>query len=93
MSSAGFPVGEAAREPRRDVAFAQVPGRVRPDADGVLNLVLVGNPPAPGTAEARRAARPQVDAVTAGMAISTQQLGRIARVIVNGRDNAVSLGN
>lgn len=74
-------------------ADPQVPGRIRPDEDGVLNLVVLGNPPPANTAEARSGASPQSDTLTLALPLSTAQLSRIARVVVSADGNSVSLKN
>ena len=69
----------------------QPPGRVRPDADGVLRLRLVGAPPPADSADARRAAQPGPDTLTVSYPLSTEVLGRIDAVTVSGGNNAITL--
>ncbi|SHL92732.1 hypothetical protein SAMN05444389_102190 [Paracoccus solventivorans] len=66
-------------------------GRVRPDADGVLRLQLVGAPPAPGSAAAAMPAQQGADTLTVAFPISRAALGRIDSVLVQAGQNAVTL--
>lgn len=79
-----------------DVALvAQTPqpaGRVRPDADGVLRLRLVGSPPPPDSPAARMPAQPGTDTLTVAFPISSPALRDIGSVTVTGGANAISLG-
>lgn len=67
-------------------------GRVRPDPDGVLRLMLVGTPPPPDSAAARTPAQPGADTVTAAFPISHAALDRIGSVVVQAGENAITLG-
>lgn len=69
----------------------QPAGRLRPDADGVLRLRLVGSPPPAGSAEARTPARPGVDTVTLAFPVSNAALGLMDQVTIAAANNAVSL--
>ena len=79
-----------------DVALvAETPqpaGRVRPDADGVLRLRLVGSPPPADSAAARLPAQPAVDTLTVAFPLSSTALRDIGSVTVTGGTNAISLG-
>lgn len=79
-----------------DVALAtetpQPAGRVRPDADGVLRLRLVGVPPPVDSAAARMPAQPGVDTLTVAFPLSSTALRDIGSVTVTGGTNAISLG-
>lgn len=74
-----------------ETATPQPPGRLRPDSDGVLRLKLVGNPPIPGSPASMRPARPGADTVTVALALTTQVMGRIARIEVAGARNGITL--
>lgn len=67
-------------------------GRVRPDADGVLRLRLVGAPPPAGSAAARMPAQPGVDTLTVAFPLGSTALRDIGSVTVAGGANAISLG-
>lgn len=69
----------------------QAAGRLRPDADGVLRLRFVANPPLPDSPDARLPANPAVDSITAAVALSNLRLSGITQVIVTSGSNAVSL--
>ena len=69
----------------------QPPGRVRPDADGVLRLRMVGLPPPAGSADARRPAQPGPDTLTVAFPLSNAALNRIDAVTVNGGNNALTV--
>ena len=71
---------------------AQPAGRVRPDADGVLRLRLVGSPPPADSAAARLPAQPAVDTLTVAFPLSSTALRDIGSVTVTGGTNAISLG-
>ena len=66
--------------------------RIRPDADGVLRLRLVGAPPAADSTTARMPAQPGVDTLTVAFPLSSTALRDIGTVVVTGGTNAVSLG-
>lgn len=66
-------------------------GRVRADADGVLRLRFVALPPPPDSPDARRAAVPEVDTITAALTITTGALQGIEQVVVQGAANVVTL--
>ena len=66
-------------------------GRVRADADGVLRLRFVAFPPPPESPDARRAADPRVDTITAAMTITTPALRGIDQVVIQGAGNAITL--
>ena len=70
----------------------QPAGRVRPDADGVLRLRLVGAPPPPDSPAARMPAQPGTDTLTLAFPIGSPALRDIGSVIVTGGTNAISLG-
>ncbi len=70
---------------------AQPRGRIVPDADGVLRLQMLGSPPPAGSVDARRAASPGADTITAAMPISTAELRNIGAVTVSGGVNAVTI--
>lgn len=69
----------------------QPTGRLRPDADGVLRLRLVGSPPPANSLEARQPARPGPDTVTFAFPVSNAALGLMTEVTVSAADNAISL--
>lgn len=69
----------------------QPPGRVRPDADGVLRLRLVGLPPPADSTDARRPAQPGPDTLTVAFPLSNAALNRIDAVTVSGGNNALTL--
>lgn len=69
----------------------QPTGRIRPDADGILRLRLVGLPPPPASAAAREIARPETDTLTVAFPISNAALGTMDQVTVSAANNAVSL--
>lgn len=73
-------------------ARPQPSGRLQPDPDGVLRLRFVAVPPAPQTVAARLPANPEVDTIKTALAISSTQLGPIARVEIAGASNIVTLG-
>ncbi|MDO5613427.1 MAG: hypothetical protein Q4G14_09335 [Paracoccus sp. (in: a-proteobacteria)] len=66
-------------------------GRLRPDADGVLRLRMVANPPQPGTTAAATPANPAVDTITAAVAIPNVTLARLRQVSISGAGNTVTL--
>lgn len=70
----------------------QPQGRVRPDADGVLRLRLVGAPPPADSAAARMPAQPGVDTLTVAFPLSSTTLRDIGSVTIAGGTNAISLG-
>lgn len=69
---------------------AQPEGRLATDADGVLRLRLVGNPPPRDSVEARRPAR-QGDLITAAISVPNGALSRMSQVVVSGAQNAVTV--
>ena len=70
----------------------QPESRVRPDADGVLRLRLVGAPPPSDSAAARMTAQPGVDTLTVAFPVSSTALRDIQSVVVAGGTNAIPLG-
>ncbi|MBC9245976.1 hypothetical protein H4P12_04430 [Paracoccus sp. 11-3] len=70
---------------------AQPSGRISPDADGVLRLRLVGVPPLPESPQARMAANPVTDTITASMSLSHIQLAPISAVEITGASNVVTI--
>ncbi|MBK4217252.1 hypothetical protein JJJ17_15080 [Paracoccus caeni] len=69
----------------------QPPGRISPDADGVLRLRLVGVPPLPDSDAARMIANPATDTINAAMSLSHVQLARITAVEIVGASNVGTL--
>lgn len=69
----------------------QPSGRYQPDADGVLRLRLVGNPPLPGSFEARTPADPRVDSITVALPLSHVALAGVTQVQVTAAQNTVTL--
>ena len=65
--------------------------QLRPGLDGVLRLVLVGNPPLIGSPEANMPANPQVDQLTVALPISTIQLSRIREIQISSASGGVTL--
>ena len=65
----------------------------RPGLDGVLRLVLVGNPPLIGSPEANMPANPQVDQLTVALPISTIQLSRIREIQIRSASGGVKSGS
>ena len=70
-------------------ATAQPENQLRPDADDILRLVLVGNPPPEGTP--RLPANPQSDQLTVALPVSTVQLSRLRGIEIHSAAGAVSL--
>lgn len=69
----------------------QPENQLRPGLDGVLRLVLVGNPPLTGSPEASMAANPQVDQMTVALPISTIKLSRIREIQIRSASGGVTL--
>lgn len=69
----------------------QPTGQLRPDDDGVLRLVLVGNPPPADSADARRPANPAVDTLNVALPISTTKLERILAIEIRAADRITVL--
>ncbi|WBU61234.1 hypothetical protein [Paracoccus albus] len=69
----------------------QPAGQLRPGLDGILRLVLVGNPPLEGSPEASLPANPQVDQMNVALPISTIQLSRIREIQIRSATGGVSL--
>ncbi|TKW67136.1 MAG: hypothetical protein DI616_08695 [Paracoccus denitrificans] len=69
----------------------QPENQLRPGLDGILRLVLVGNPPLTGSPEASMPANPQVDQLTVALPISTNQLSRIREIQIRSASGGVSL--
>lgn len=74
-----------------ETARPQPAGRISPDADGVLRLRMVGQPPAADSPAARLPARPETDLITAALSLSAVQLSRISAVEISGAANQVTL--
>lgn len=70
---------------------AQPAGRLRADADGILRLHLVGNPPPADSVAARTPALPGRDTLTAALALNHAVLDSATQVVVSGAGNAVTL--
>lgn len=66
-------------------------GRIRGGADGILRLRMVGSPPAPDQIEARTAADPRVDTITAAFTLTNAQLAQLRGIVVSGASNSYSL--
>ena len=66
-------------------------GRYQPDENGVLSLRLVGNPPLPGSAEARMAADPRVDSITVALPLSHAALATIEQIRITAAQNTLTL--
>lgn len=66
-------------------------GRLRPDADGVLRLRMVAEPPPPGSVAARQPAAPPVDTITTAVAISNTTLTGLRQVVISGANNTITL--
>ncbi|MFD1795614.1 hypothetical protein FQV27_04450 [Paracoccus aurantiacus] len=69
----------------------QPEGQLRPDDDGILRLVVVGNPPLPDSPEARMPANPQVDAINVALPISTTQLSRMRGLEIRSATGGLAL--
>lgn len=69
----------------------QPEGRVRPDADGVLRLRLIGSPPLTDDRSARLPAQPGPDTITVAFPISAAALERIDSVAVSAGNNGIAL--
>ncbi len=69
----------------------QPENQLRPGLDGVLRLVLVGNPPLTGSTEAALPANPQVDQLTVALPISTTKLSRIREIQIRSATGGVTL--
>lgn len=69
----------------------QPANQLRPGPDGVLRLVLVGNPPLIGSPEASMPANPQVDQLNVALPISTIQLSRIREIQIRSGTGGVTL--
>lgn len=72
-------------------ATPQPAGRLRPDEDGVLRLLAVGNPPLSGSPDATRAADPRIDGATLALPISQVELNRIKAVEIGGATNSIRI--
>lgn len=66
-------------------------GRIRPDANGVLRLRLVGIPPQPDTFAAANPPNPASDTITVGMTLSEAALGGLREVVITSAGNAITL--
>lgn len=66
-------------------------GRIRPGPDGILNLIFVASPPAPGTVETGMPADPRVDTITVAQSFSNTQLSQLSGVVVSGGANSLTL--
>lgn len=69
----------------------QAAGRLRPDENGVLRLRFVANPPLEGSPDARLPANPEVDSITAALALSNIRMAGINQIVITGAGNAISL--
>lgn len=69
----------------------QPAGQLRPDDDGILRLVLVGNPPLPDSPEAAMPANPAADVLTVALPISTIQLSRLRGIEIRSASGGVAL--
>ncbi|MDO5642695.1 MAG: hypothetical protein Q4G26_09975 [Paracoccus sp. (in: a-proteobacteria)] len=69
----------------------QPEGQLRPGLDGILRLVLVGNPPLAGSPQAAMPANSQADQLTVALPISTNQLSRIREIQIRSGSGGVSL--
>ncbi len=67
------------------------PGRILADANGVLRLRLVGNPPPANQPHTRVAPNPASDTVTVAMTLSNATLADLREVVITGAGNAVTL--
>lgn len=72
-------------------ARPQPPGRISPDADGVLRLRLVGLPPRPDSLQARLPSNPVTDTITVSMSLSHIQLARLSAIEITGAGNVVTI--
>ncbi|MFV0410429.1 MAG: hypothetical protein ACK5LJ_12275 [Paracoccus sp. (in: a-proteobacteria)] len=70
---------------------AQPAGQLRPDGDGILRLILVGNPPLLGSPQAALPANPQVDELNVALPISTIQLSRLRGIELRSASGVTSL--
>lgn len=69
----------------------QPAGRYQPDEDGVLHLRLVGNPPLPGSLDARMPADSRVDSITVALPLSHVALAGIEQIRITSAQNTVTL--
>ncbi|SFA45829.1 hypothetical protein SAMN04487972_10499 [Paracoccus halophilus] len=66
-------------------------GRIRPDANGVLRLRLVGHPPQPDTFAAANPSDPARDTITVGLTLSSSALASLRQVVISGANNSITL--
>ncbi|SDD64035.1 hypothetical protein SAMN05421538_102108 [Paracoccus isoporae] len=69
----------------------QPANQLRPDDDGILRLVLIGNPPLPDSPEAAMPANPAADVLTVALPISTIQLSRLRGIEIRSASGGVAL--
>ncbi|WBU62788.1 hypothetical protein [Paracoccus aerodenitrificans] len=65
--------------------------QLRPDDDGILRLVLIGNPPLPQEGQAILPASPESDVLNVALPISTVQLSRLRGIEIRSASGGLSL--
>ncbi|UXU74627.1 MULTISPECIES: hypothetical protein [unclassified Paracoccus (in: a-proteobacteria)] len=66
-------------------------GRLSPDENGVLRLLLVGKPPQANTFEAANPPNPVTDRITVGLPVPNAVLDNLREVVITSAGNSVTL--